>query len=336
MMIEKIYRRIRVLYPKKYLKWLDKNLKYAGMETKVDRFTTLSLLYAFAISLVIFSILLSLGHYLASYIVLGASFVGLQFVFNLFVVLIGERRGNFAESVLPDALQLMSANIRSGLTPDKALLFSARPEFGVLEKEIKRAASKAVAGEPIEDSLLSLGDRIKSRIINRTFALIVEGMKKGGEIASLLEQTSEDIRDLKLLKKEISAQVGMYAIFIFIAIGFAAPLLFAFSSHLVTTMSIIGSELNVDEATDFAAVGPLRIGLVRISPDFLRSFSLVTLSFSSVFGSLLIGLLQEGKEMAGVKYIPIIFGLNMAIYFVTRIVLAGLMGTITPTSAMPI
>jgi len=335
-MIEKIYRRIRWLYPKRYFSWLEKNFSYAGIDFKIETFVTLSFLYSLAISLFVFSTIFLLGYGQISYLVLILCFFGLQFVFNMIIVLIGEKRGSFAESVLPDALQLMSANIRSGLTPDKALLFAARPEFGVLEKEIKLAASKAVAGESIEDSLVALGNRIKSRIVNRTFNLIVEGMKKGGEIASLLEQTADDIRYLRLLKKEVAAQVSMYAIFIFIAIGFAAPLLFAFSSYLVETMSTIGSKLNVGEAANYISIGTIRFGFIRISSDFLRNYSLLTLTIASVFGGLIIGLLQEGKENAGIKFIPILLSLNMAIYFTIKIVLSSVMGSLTPTAVLPI
>ncbi|MHA1743027.1 MAG: type II secretion system F family protein, partial [Candidatus Heimdallarchaeota archaeon] len=220
------------------------------------------------------------------------------------------------------------------LTADKALLFAARPEFGVLEKEIRLAASKAVAGEPIEDALIALSNRIKSRIVNRTFGLIVEGMKKGGEIASLLEQTADDIRDLKLLKKEIAAQVGMYSIFIFIAIAFAAPLLFAFSSYLVGTMSMIGSKLAVEETSQYTAVGPLKLGVVKISPSFLRVYPLLMLSVSSIFGGLLLGLLREGREKAGIKFIPILMLINTSIFFIVRIILSSAIGFISPSATL--
>lgn len=329
-MIEKIYRKIRWLYPKAYIEWLEKNFIYAGMDLKIETFVVMSLFFSFSISLLLFSIVMYLGYALIAWSVFGLGFIGLEFVFNMFIVLAGDKKGGFAESVLPDALQLMSANIRSGLTPDKALLFSARPEFGALEKEIKLAASKAIAGEPIEKSLMSLGERIKSRIINRTFTLIVEGMRKGGEIASLLEHTAEDIRDLKILKKEIAAQVGMYTIFIFIAIGFASPLLFAFSSYLVGTMTAIGSKIVVTDISSYSMLGPLKLSLVKISPHFLNIFSLITLSITAFFGSLLIGLLQEGKEKAGIKYIPFLLLLDIGIYFGVRFVLSGFIGSIAP------
>ncbi|MEM7821526.1 MAG: type II secretion system F family protein [Candidatus Aenigmatarchaeota archaeon] len=333
-MIERMYRRIRWAYPKWYVKWIEKNIVYAGMEIKVERFITLSFLYSLSFSFFIFSVLLLFNHLIIALISLPILFILFQLIFDLIVIFIGDNRGGFAELVLPDALQLMSANIKSGLTPDKALLFAARPEFGILEKEIKLAASKAVAGEPIEDALIELGSRIKSRIINRTFALIVEGMKKGGEIASLLEQTAEDVRDLKLLKKEISAQVSMYSIFILIAVGFASPLLFAFSSYLVETMSIVGSSLKLEEASRYAVVGSIRLGVINIPPNFLKFYSLLLLSSSSIFGSLLVGLLQEGKESAGIKYIPILLSLNISIFFFVRSILSVAIGFFVPTGGL--
>ncbi|MEM5878888.1 MAG: type II secretion system F family protein [Candidatus Aenigmatarchaeota archaeon] len=331
-MIERAYRRIRWIYPKKYVKWLEQNLEYAGIEIRMEKFLSLSFLYSLAFSFLLLPLVFVFSWVILLLIPL--VFIGIQLIIDLILILIGDKRGSFAESVLPDALQLMAANIRSGLTPDKALLYSARPEFGVLEKEIKMAATKAIAGEALEDALLSLGKKIRSRIINRTFNLIVEGMRKGGEIASLLEQTAEDIRDLKLLKKEIAAQVGMYAIFIFIAVGFASPVLFAFSSYLVETMSAIGSKLRIEEAASYMTMGSLKLGIVKVSSDFIRAYCLLTLIFSSIFGSLLIGLLQEGKEKAGLKYIPLLLAINLTIYFMARLALSGLIGFLVPAATL--
>jgi len=331
MKIERIYRRIRWFYPKAYLNWLEKNLIYADVSMGLEKFLSLSFLYGLASAIFVYVLTLILGYPLLSLVALLSAFVGVQLVIDLLIVLVGDRRGKFVEEVLPDALQLMSANIRSGLTPDKALLFTARPEFGILEKEIKLTASKAVAGEPLEEALMSMGERIKSRIISRTFALIVEGMRKGGEMASLLEQTAEDIRNLKLLKKEIAAQVGMYAIFIFISIGMAAPLLFGLSTYLVETMSRIGSAVHVEKAAGYTAMGGLKISFVAYPPEFLQYYSLAILCMNSFFGSLLVGLLQEGTEKAGIKYIPVLLLLNIVIFTLTRIATVQFIGIITPT-----
>ncbi len=334
MKVENLYKKIRRFYPKAYVRWLSDQLIYADVSMGVEKFLSFSFLYSLAFAFIAYAILLILGHSFFALVALFVVFFAFQLLIDLLVILIGDKRGKFVEEVLPDALQLMAANIRSGLTPDKALLFTARPEFGSLEKELRFAASKAVAGEPLEEALLSMGKRIKSKIIERTFGLIVEGMRKGGEMASLLEQTSEDIRNLKLLKKEIATQVGMYAIFIFIATGLAAPLLFSFSTYLVETMSNIGSTLKIGEATRYATLGSLRISLISYSSDFLRLYSFSLLAINSIFGSLLIGLLQEGNEKAGIKYIPILLLLNVTIFMVSKLVISQFVTILTPPTTL--
>jgi hypothetical protein len=45
---------------------------------------------------------------------------------------------------------------------------------------------------------------------------------------------------------------------------------------------------------------------------------------SSIFGGILMGLISEGKEFAGIKNIPILIGLNLSIfYFVKFVVMAN-------------
>jgi archaellum biogenesis protein FlaJ (TadC family) len=99
-------------------------------------------------------------------------------------------------------------------------------------------------------------------------------------------------------------------------------------------MSAISSTISVPQASSYTALGPLQLSIVQISPSFLRTYALTVLTFTSIFGGLLIGLLQGGNERAGIKYIPILLILNMAIYFGARLFLAHLIGTIAPVSAI--
>jgi len=328
----KAYRFIKAILPKRYFEWLRRNLIYASIDISEEKFATLAFAYSVSFSFLIFVILQLTGFGQYWYF----SLLSIPLIFllpHLFLILIGDKNAEFVESVLPDALQLMAANIRSGLTPDKALLFSARPEFGILEKEIRLAASKAIAGEPLEEALLSIGERIKSRLVSRTFKLIVDGMRKGGELANLLEQTSEDMREIKLLKKEISAQVGMYAIFILIATGIAAPLLFSLSSYLIQTMYSLGKSINIKGAESYTSMGFIKLSIGGVSPSFIQTYAFLMMLSSSIFGSLLVGILQAGKEKAGLKYIPLLIAANFLIFFLTQIFLGQFIGLITPAAS---
>ena len=107
-------------------------------------------------------------------------FISLQLGFYFTISLKAEANGKFVESILPDALHLMSSNLRAGLSIDKALLFSARPEFGILCEEITSVGKKLVLGEDIAKALNEMTNKIKSNQLNKTISLIVSGLRSGG------------------------------------------------------------------------------------------------------------------------------------------------------------
>jgi flagellar protein FlaJ len=246
------------------------------------------------------------------------------------LIIAADNRTKVVEELLPDMLRLLAANIRSGLTIDKALLVSARPEFGPLERELKIASKETLSGVTIDTALFKICDTFNSKILKRSVELLSEGLKRGGDLAKLLEGLSDDIRQVKILKKDINAMVMMYVIFIFFAAGIGAPLLYSVSGFLVNTMGKIGTAINLEEALP-AVSGSIPMGVPKLSvidPQFLDTYSLISLGVTAVFGGLLIGLVQEGTERAGLRFIPILLVISILIYFVSKGVVMGFFGDI--------
>lgn len=324
MRFSKIYRIVYRIVPQAYRNWVMQYLKYADFSIEPERYLGFSILYsmflAFDISIIFFVLKFPM-------FIVFASWAVVFFLFQAFLlsilILVASARSKAVEEILPDALQLMAANIRSGLTPDKSLLLAARPEFGPLEVEIKRVAKRTISGEPLEESLKGMTDRIDSKILGRSVKLVIEGIRKGGELASLLEQTAEDIRHTKVLLKEVSAYVLMYVIFIFFAAAMAAPMLYAISTYLVETMGKIGGLLPGVEAPVPKQLGTLRLSRFQMSGEFLKNYSLLALTITSVFGGMIIGLIREGSEKAGIKFIPIFFALSIGIFFLAKMLVAS-------------
>jgi len=65
------------------------------------------------------------------------------------LILAADARRKRVERYLPDFLILTSANLRSGLTIDKALLFASRREFGELSKLTRKAAYEIYGGKEV-------------------------------------------------------------------------------------------------------------------------------------------------------------------------------------------
>jgi pilus assembly protein TadC len=313
--------------PKNYRKWVENYLNYAGFDITPEKYAGFSILYGLFLGFAVFFLVfvLNITFYGLSPMIV-ASFAGLStfIIFEIFMhsilVVISDRRAKFVDDILPDTLMLISANIRSGLTPDRALLLSARSEFGPLEDQIMKSAKLTFSGESIEDALQIIPKKINSKAVRRSIDLLVEGISRGGNLSKLLEGLANDIRQTKMLKREVHAFVMMYAIFIFFAAGIGAPLLYGISSYLVETMREMGASIRIEQT--FSSVKFMSFRGIQISPDFLMLYSLSSLAITSFFGGILIGLIQEGSEKAGLKFIPLLMLLSLSIFFLARILVS--------------
>jgi len=330
----RIYEIVFRAMPKGYRNWIKKYITYAGLTIPPGKYAGFSLLYGILLALsVAFTI------YLFDLTLLGltpgqlmialglVSFGVFEAFMHSLLVIISDRIANFTDDILPDALRLISANIRSGFTPDRALLLSARPEFGPLEKQIIKTAKLTFSGEPLEDALQTMPKKINSNALKRSVDLLVEGMQRGGNIASLLDGLSDNIRQTKILKREVQAFVMMYAIFIFFAAGIGAPLLYGISSFLVETMKEIGGVTDVNAALP-GSMKFMAFAGVKVETEFLMLYMISAISVTSIFGGLIMGLIQEGSEKAGLKFIPVLFGISITMFFLVRMFVMKVFGII--------
>jgi len=224
------------------------------------------------------------------------------------------------EEVFPDFLQLVSSNLRAGMTVDRAMLLSARPEFAPLDKEILQTGRDISTGKPIGLSLNAMSKRIGSEKIEKTLLIILSGIRAGGDLATLLEETSGSMRQRGFIEKKAASQVLMYVIFIFMAVSIFAPGLFSLSGILVETMTnLMGG---VDPASLPSNI-PISFSSVNISTEFIHYFSILFIIVMDIMASLVLGLVSKGDEKEGLRYLPIMLILSLGIFFALGKILAG-------------
>lgn len=317
-----MYRHIAKILPVRIEKEYIKLFKYDDIHADYGKFLGFIFVFglglAFAIAFVL-SVLFSLP-IITSLVVFLITYILLEIMIYSWLSLTAESKGKFVENILPDALQLMAMNLKAGMTTDRALLITARPEFGPLERELKRTGKEILAGREIKYALLDITKGIKSSLVERTIRLIVEGVDSGGELSDLLQQSSEDIQHIKIVEGEIQANVMMYAIFIFFAAGIGAPLLFGVSTYLVGVLGEQFSQFDVNVETQFN-IGK---GQINVSGDFLVMFSLISLTITSFFGGLIIGVVKGGTEKNGLKIFPLLLITALIVFFVVRMGVAGI------------
>lgn len=233
------------------------------------------------------------------------------------------KRNADVEDVLPDFLQLTASNIKAGMTVDKSLFYAVRPRFGVLANEIEIVAKETMSGKDLKDALNDFTRKFDSVVLKRSISLLIEGIESGGEIGELLVRISSNIQETKIMKQEMAANVTTYVIFVSFATILAAPLLFALSGVLIQVIQSISATMsNVNTVSTGMSIS-FSGGSITYS-DF-NLFAIVTLIITSLFSAAIIATITKGEVRAGFKYIPLFIFSSLAVYFLAKFLLGGML-----------
>ena len=316
---------IALLYPRKVRDNFEKLLRYCYIQTEIDTYLSFMTLISLVLSLFV-SLLIRIFVDFSFTILLISTFVLALASIHTYLILAADGRGRFVEDLLPDVLQLMAANLRAGMTVDRAFLLSVLAEFGRVQDEVKRVGTEIATGKELEVALKELAVRYRSDKLQKTVSLIISGVESGGQIADLLEQTGSNLRQQKLSEQRIRSNVLVYVIFIFSAISFGAPMLFALSSFLIEVITNIFSKIELPPPS-VAAQLPFTMSKVTLEPSFVNTYTLVSLVITSFMGSLVLGLIAKGKESEGFKFFPILILMTISIFFLVKFVISTMLSS---------
>ena len=321
-----VYARFSSLIPKRVRNAFKKELDYLGIEIESGKFVGFVFSFSLALS---FGLALNLYFFYKIPVLLSFAFFSVLFVAGVFfwLSITAESKGRFVERILPDALQLIASNVRSGLNTERALLVSARPEFGPLELELKKASKRILTGTKIQDALDEIPKHIQSKTLEKTFWLINKGISSGGQIADVLTQLSDDLRAQNSLQDEIRANISIYVMLIFFSAAIGAPIMLGVSSFIVQILNKQMSGIQISDNPSMSTVSaktPFIGGIpkAKIDPGFVLLFSEVVLLFTAFFASLTMGIINAGTEKQGLKYLPILLIVSFALFFGIRLVLS--------------
>ncbi len=223
------------------------------------------------------------------------------------------------EDSFPDFIDLMSSNLRAGMTIDRALILSSRKEFAPLDKEIMSLGKDIITGREVSRALKDMAQRIGSEKIKKTVNLVISGMRSGGNISVLLEETASNMRERNFVEKRAASNVLMYVIFIFFAVSFGAPLLFSLSSVLVEVLTTILSSF--PDTGSSSTNLPFSLSKISITVNFVIYFAVFFLIVIDLLASLVIGLVNKGEEKEGFKFtIPLII-MSLSVFFISRFII---------------
>jgi len=284
------------LLPDKYLVIIQENLIRSGMYVKASDLMTLVILGGVVFGLLGLVLFIAIGiNPLIGMIVGLLTPVGIIFGWLFFLM---ERRVDAIEQTTPDFLRQIASLLRAGIGIETALEDISKQGGGPLNDELKRAVIEIKIGSTFDDALLSMGDRLKSKTLDRTFRMILEGKRVGGSLSDVIETVAEDLRSVLALKRERRANVMMSVMFLIIAAIIAAP--FALGMIMIYSgfIGTLGKPNPLYEASYLAASGYIII--------------------HSIIAGLLIGIVLYGSARKGVKFSLILAPVAFGIFYVIK------------------
>ena len=325
----------RLFLPLSLIKELERQFKVSGIKIKLPTLLIRALVIDFILSFLILIIFRDLFQYykvvnifisFVSYFIFVFFIIFFVFAFLFYAWMTYRKimRRNEVEDVLPDYLELVSANVGAGMTIDQALLYSVRDKFGILAEEMETVAKKIMSGGDLNQAITEFTEKYDSNTLKKSFILLLESLESGGEVASLISKIAWGVKENQIMKKEIAGSVTMYTIFIGFASLIAAPLLYSLAHRIIIIMSGLTGKLDLSSAATVSTKLPIQnLGQGLSATDF-KIFAYIMLFMTSLFSALIISTVKKGSAKEGLKNIPVYVIVSMGLFLLFSIILTSL------------
>ena len=214
------------------------------------------------------------------------------------------RRVRKIDNRFPDFIRDLAEARRAGMTFTKAIMYSAKGDYGVLTPEIQKIARQISWGSSVENALKSFASRVNTKLINRTISLIIEASRSGGNVADVLDAATKDARELKLLESERRAGMLSYVAVIYVGMGVFLLIIIVLCKSLLPSMITEGSS-----GMSTAMGKPSDMSLL----DVTNLFYYAALVQTGGMG-IIAGVFEEGDIVSGVKHMFIMILVSWMIF----------------------
>lgn len=232
-----------------------------------------------------------------------------------------EIENNFSEYLV-----LVTTNLKGGLSFEESLWTAIKPEFGVLADEMSVVSKEVMTGGDLEESLFRFVNKYNSPSLTRTVQLISGEVQTGGKIAYLLDDIIDNLRKSKSLKDELAANTLSFIIFIGAIVIVISPVLFSLAFALMEILLDV-TGIVASAGGDGGQFG-LEVSEIDLNPDYFEYFSMVALSVTSLFASMIISIIKNGDIKGGIRYLPFFVVSTLIVYSIGMNILGGLFSVI--------
>ena len=277
--------------PEKHLLSLEEFLLSGAIFTQASEFLAWIVIFILASEIILAGVSLILKLPISVLIAPLFIFPGIY----TYIIVQQERRAQEIERTAPDFLRQLSSMLQVGLSFENAMEDMSQYGEGPLYDEMRRTIIEIRMGRNFDDAWRAMSKRLKSKELERIFAIILDGRKSGSSISNVLSDVSDDLRDLLAIKRERKSSVMMSVMFLLISAVIATPFAMGMVGVYSGFMQSYGME------SEIILTGPVAGEIYLIIHSVLVGF--------------IISILMYGKVKKGMKFsIPLVV-VSFAIYY---------------------
>jgi len=137
-----------------------------------------------------------------------AAAIGVGFVFFAYLNRKEERRKEEFIAQLPELARVLSNATQAGLVLRTAIELAASELDDPARTELGRTADALRLGQPVEEALRDLGERLPSRELGVLVSTLVVSARAGGSLVTALRTIASTLEDRKETRREIKTIMG--------------------------------------------------------------------------------------------------------------------------------
>ncbi|MEA3202316.1 MAG: archaeal flagellar protein FlaJ [Thermoplasmata archaeon] len=212
-----------------------------------------------------------------------------------FVVWAKRRRARGMDERLPDFLTDVASLHKAGLPLQESVTAAAEGSYGPLDPAVRAAADQVRWNLPVLAVLENLRRRIGTPLATRTFTVVIEAGRTGGNVPEVLEIAAQNARATVQMKQQRARAMSLYTIITYVAslvfVGVALAMQTVFVPRMIAAFGATGS----------AGHG---IGLASALPDAdsFRTMFYVGALVQAAGNGIIGGVMSEGSPGAGLRH----------------------------------
>ncbi|MBI4360886.1 type II secretion system F family protein [Candidatus Micrarchaeota archaeon] len=227
---------------------LKENLACAGMRMEPENFLVISVTGAFSFGALVFAAVALLGVFLRDVLLgLAAPFLGLAAFIGVLLIALSypsmqaNQRATHVDRVLPFALRQLSTQVKAGVSFHRAMQSIAASDYGLLSEEFAKVAADVNRGDTMENALLKMSRRTKSRGLRRTVTQLLRSFKSGGNLSQIISDIADDVSfEVRMSIRDFTEKLNFINV-IYIMVGVVAPVTLAILSAILQIPLFAGS-----------------------------------------------------------------------------------------------